>query len=340
MQVRLDGINRILREQITGIRVIRAFVREPEERERFARRQRRARPRRRCGPAGSWPGPSRRQPDRQPRQRRGAVAGRVRIDSGRSAGRLAGRLPVVPHPDPDGGHAGDVHHLDGPAGVGVGGPDPGGHRDRLDRRSAARAGPDDAPAPSRSRVPEGLLPLPGSRASGPRRHLLRDGSRRDDRDRRQHRRRQDHAAAAHPAAVRRHRWRRSGSVASTSASSTPRTCGPASGWCRSGRTCSAGRSPPTCGTACRDATEDEMWEALEIAQAADFVRGCRAVSRRASSRAAPTSPVGSGSGWRSRGPWYAGRTSTCSTTRSPRSTWRPTPGCGRRCGRTPRTAPC
>jgi ATP-binding cassette, subfamily B, multidrug efflux pump len=36
MQVRLDGINRILREQITGIRVIRAFVREPEERTRFA----------------------------------------------------------------------------------------------------------------------------------------------------------------------------------------------------------------------------------------------------------------------------------------------------------------
>jgi ATP-binding cassette subfamily B protein len=37
MQVRLDGINRILREQITGIRVIRAFVREPEERTRFAK---------------------------------------------------------------------------------------------------------------------------------------------------------------------------------------------------------------------------------------------------------------------------------------------------------------
>ena len=29
MQVRIDGINRVLREQITGIRVVRAFVREP-----------------------------------------------------------------------------------------------------------------------------------------------------------------------------------------------------------------------------------------------------------------------------------------------------------------------
>jgi ATP-binding cassette subfamily B multidrug efflux pump len=35
MQVRIDQINRVLREQITGIRVVRAFVREPEERVRF-----------------------------------------------------------------------------------------------------------------------------------------------------------------------------------------------------------------------------------------------------------------------------------------------------------------
>jgi ATP-binding cassette subfamily B protein len=35
MQVRIDGINRVLREQITGIRVIRAFVRDEPERERF-----------------------------------------------------------------------------------------------------------------------------------------------------------------------------------------------------------------------------------------------------------------------------------------------------------------
>ncbi len=35
MQVRIDDMNRVLREQITGIRVVRAFVREPFERERF-----------------------------------------------------------------------------------------------------------------------------------------------------------------------------------------------------------------------------------------------------------------------------------------------------------------
>ena len=36
MQERIDKINRIMREQITGVRVVRAFVREPEEVRRFA----------------------------------------------------------------------------------------------------------------------------------------------------------------------------------------------------------------------------------------------------------------------------------------------------------------
>jgi ATP-binding cassette subfamily B protein len=35
MQERLDNINRVLREQISGVRVIRAFVRDPQERDRF-----------------------------------------------------------------------------------------------------------------------------------------------------------------------------------------------------------------------------------------------------------------------------------------------------------------
>lgn len=35
MQDRIDQVNRVLREQITGIRVVRAFVREPEEARRF-----------------------------------------------------------------------------------------------------------------------------------------------------------------------------------------------------------------------------------------------------------------------------------------------------------------
>ncbi|MEP9362274.1 ABC transporter ATP-binding protein [Nocardioides sp. CN2-186] len=37
MQGRIDEVNRVLREQITGIRVVRAFVREPHETERFGK---------------------------------------------------------------------------------------------------------------------------------------------------------------------------------------------------------------------------------------------------------------------------------------------------------------
>lgn len=36
MQERIDEVNRLLREQITGVRVVRAFVREPYETQRFA----------------------------------------------------------------------------------------------------------------------------------------------------------------------------------------------------------------------------------------------------------------------------------------------------------------
>jgi ATP-binding cassette subfamily B protein len=36
MQERVDAVNRVLREQITGVRVVRAFVREPVETKRFA----------------------------------------------------------------------------------------------------------------------------------------------------------------------------------------------------------------------------------------------------------------------------------------------------------------
>jgi ATP-binding cassette subfamily B protein len=37
MQLKIDAVNSVLREQITGIRVVRAFVREPEEAVRFAK---------------------------------------------------------------------------------------------------------------------------------------------------------------------------------------------------------------------------------------------------------------------------------------------------------------
>jgi ATP-binding cassette, subfamily B, multidrug efflux pump len=42
----------VLREQITGMRVVRAFVREPQETERFGRRPTTTSPTPRCAPAG------------------------------------------------------------------------------------------------------------------------------------------------------------------------------------------------------------------------------------------------------------------------------------------------
>ena len=87
-----------------------------------------------------------------------------------------------------------------------------------------------------------------------------------------------------------------------------------------------------------DATDDELWEALEIAQARDFVEAMPGSSTPPSPRAAPTSRAGSASGSRSPGPSCASPASTCSTTRSPRSTSPPTPGCAPRSRRSPRDA--
>ena len=113
----------------------------------------------------------------------------------------------------------------------------------------------------------------------------------------------------------------------------------ASAWCRRRPSCSAGPSPTTCATASPDATEDEMWAALEIAQAKDFVeampdgldapiaQGGTNVQRRPAP-AAGDRPCGD----------PPARRSTCSTTRSRRSTSPPTRGCGPRCSPVTREA--
>jgi len=86
-----------------------------------------------------------------------------------------------------------------------------------------------------------------------------------------------------------------------------------------------------------DATDEELWEALRVAQAKDFVEQMPDRLESLSPRAAPTSPVGNGSGWPSREPWCASRRSTSSTTPSRRWTCRPTPGCGPPCDPSPGT---
>jgi ATP-binding cassette subfamily B multidrug efflux pump len=76
MQDSIDSVNRILREQITGIRVVRAFVREPHEQPASPRPTPRS-PAPRSGSGGSWRSSSRRHARAQRVDRRGAVVRRA-----------------------------------------------------------------------------------------------------------------------------------------------------------------------------------------------------------------------------------------------------------------------
>ena len=140
MQERIDQVNRVLREQITGIRVVRAFVREPQEAQRFSEANddltevslRAGRLMSSMFPtvnllinvssvAVLWLGAS-------------------RVELGSDPGRHARRVPLLPRADPDVGRDGHLHDLDDPAGVGVGRSHPGGARHRPERRAAGRPG--------------------------------------------------------------------------------------------------------------------------------------------------------------------------------------------------------
>ena len=167
MQERIDQVNRVLREQITGIRVVRAFVREPARGAPVRRRERR--PHR--GVVEGRPLDVVDVPDGQlPHQRverRRAVARREPRELGRDPSRHARRVPHVPRPDPHVGRDGHVHGLDDPAGVGVGRPHPGGARHAAERRPAGQPRARRRPT-RRARVPRCRLPLsraPSTRCS-------------------------------------------------------------------------------------------------------------------------------------------------------------------------------
>ena len=92
----------------------------------------------------------------------------------------------------------------------------------------------------------------------------------DHGDHRLDRVRQDHPGLAHPAAVRRHR--RVGRVDGVDVRDwSPRRCGAGSAWCRSGRYLFTGTVASNLRYGKPDATDEELWEALRVAQADDFV---------------------------------------------------------------------
>ena len=151
VQVKVDRVNQVTREALSGIRVIRAFVRTRHEEERF-------------DVANSDLTATSLKVNRMFAVmipllmavfNLSSVAilwfGAIRVDSGADADRQPHRVPAVRHADPVRGDDGRVHVHHGPAGRGVLRPDPGGPPDRaLDRRPR---GPRDAARPAAARSP-------------------------------------------------------------------------------------------------------------------------------------------------------------------------------------------
>ena len=138
MQESVDWVNRVLREQITGIRVVRAFVREDHERARFADANTQY--------TGTALAVGRlmalvfphRHAHLQRLDRGGAVVRRPPRRERPDADRRAHRLHELPHADPHVRHDGDLHVDDDPARDGVGRAHRRGARHRLHRGPAAR----------------------------------------------------------------------------------------------------------------------------------------------------------------------------------------------------------
>ncbi len=167
MQARIDTVNRVLREQIGGIRVVRAFVREPAGDGRFGRRERRTHrhrhPRR---PADGADVPDR-DARAQPVQRRGALVRRRTHRRRADADRFADRVPHLPRADPDVGDDGDLHADDGAARGRVRRPRAGGARHRL-VRGRRRTIPSRTSHPAHAQVEfrDVDVPLPGRGRAG------------------------------------------------------------------------------------------------------------------------------------------------------------------------------
>ena len=119
----------------------------------------------------------------------------------------------------------------------------------------------------------------------------------------------------------------------------PRMSGRRSVSCRSDRSSSAAPWRRTCATAVLTPRKTSCGRRSRSRRPRASSSACPSSSTPRSPRAAPTSPAGSASGWRSPGPSSSGPRSTCSTTRSRRSTMRRMPRCAPRCVRPPPRRP-
>ena len=249
MQRLIDGINRVMREQLAGIRVIRAFTRESFERSRFEQANRGGCGHRGRGGALAGIDAALDDTGHQHLQRRADLVRRPADRRRPDAGRIADRVPLLLHADPDGGAACDVH--------------PGSHSRarRYAPNASQKCWPPNRRSParrirSRPAVIEGEIRLDGATFSYPGRRtpcaagcFVDRAAGDDDRDRRVNRFGQVDVGVADLPAVRRDvgvgahgRSRR--------ARLRPRTAvGGDRCWCHSVDTCSRAPSPTTCATA-------------------------------------------------------------------------------------------
>ena len=237
------------------------------------------------------------------RHRRRALVRRAPGRGRPDGGRRADRLHLLPDADPHVGDDGDVHADDGPARRGVRRPDRRGPRHRVVGRRRRPTPVTELPERRRTSISTTVsFAYPG--ADEP---VLRDvtfdgPARADGRDHRLDRRRQVDARQPGPAPLRRDRRARCASTASTYATSTRRCCGRGSGWCRRRPSSSRGTIADNLRYGKPDATDEEMWAALEIAQARDFVEAMPdGLEPEVAQGGTNVSAAGSGSGWRSRG---------------------------------------
>ena len=249
MQARIDVVNRVLREQISGVRVVRAFVREPLETRRFADANAAADRHRDPGRPADGADVPHRHAGAERLQRRRALVRRAPGERRGHRDRRADRVSQLPDADPVLGDDGDLHGRDGAARRGQCRPDQRGAGHRLLGGAAGQADHSRRPTPARSAWTgwSSATRAPASRCCGTSRCRARPGT---------------------TTAI----------IGSTGAGKTTllsliprlfdatggavsvddvdvrdfdpaRPCGTGSAWCRRSRSCSPGRSPPTCVTA-------------------------------------------------------------------------------------------
>ena len=153
-----------------------------------------------------------------------------------------------------------------------------GRRARHPRPGGPRAGP--APDARHRRVPRRRVRLPGRRRAGAPRHLVHGPAGADHGDRRLHRLGQVDPGQPGAAALRRHRRARSSSTGSTCASGRAPSLWASMGLVPQKAFLFSGTVADNLRFGAPDATEEQMWQALEIAQGADFVRDAARGPRR------------------------------------------------------------